>query len=419
MWDPYAEFQSEVLPNGLTIHAAHWPGRPWESMIFLIHSGAEQDPIGLEGLAHFVEHVATENAGIPRKDIGNFFKDCGGSINFGLTGYPCVSYGFFVPADEALLSRALSIFGQMLFSSKIEKSIEREREIIINEFRSFYSMQFKLNLVIREREALYSDCWLGRFAGPFGAIDSIERITRNDLQSYYDAQYTPANMSIVAVGGKTLPELVRLIPGTPLMAEKKGERTPFPAVTTHVGLPSEIRYVFRLSEHLRTEGLIEVGEYRSVARVPGSINSQIVRVASNMLYNVLTEEVRERRAWTYGINSSGHNFRRFHEVSINCGAFTLKAIDKIERVIEACIASIENREDLFEQVKRRVLAEAFIADQSGSSVCGEAADDLIYNQRIISTKEYGDELKKVTMGDIRDFLQWLRPERRWTLIVNP
>ena len=60
MWDPYSEFRTATLPNGLTVHAAHWPGRPWESVGVLIHSGAEQDPFGLEGLSHFVEHLVSK-----------------------------------------------------------------------------------------------------------------------------------------------------------------------------------------------------------------------------------------------------------------------------------------------------------------------------------------------------------------------
>jgi len=44
MWDPYAEFESATLPNGLKVYAAHWAERPWQAIGFVIHSGAEQDP---------------------------------------------------------------------------------------------------------------------------------------------------------------------------------------------------------------------------------------------------------------------------------------------------------------------------------------------------------------------------------------
>lgn len=77
------------------------------------------------------------------------------------------------------------------------------------------------------------------------------------------------------------------------------------------------------------------------------------------------------------------------------------------------------REDLFEQVKRRALASNSMTDSTGREICSGALDDLAQEQRIISLGEIGDDLKRVTMSDVRDVLQWLRSERRWTLIMRP
>lgn len=419
MWDPYAEFQSETLPNGLTVHAAHWPGRPWEAMGFLIHSGAEQDLVGLEGLAHFVEHLVSGNTDTPQKDMRNFFKDCGGTVNFGRAGYPQTNYGFFVPSDRATLTKSLSFFGHMLFSAKLEKFIEREREVIVNEFLRYYSMPFKFDLAMRERKALYAGYWLERSTKPLGAPESINKITQNNLQLYYDGHYTPANMSIVAVGGKTLSELIKLIAKSPLAINKKGQKTPFPVYATGANPPSEFRHVFEVSNHIKMKDSLEIGAYRSVAKIPGNINGQAIRILDNMLNDILNEEIREQRAWTYSIGSSRYNFRHFYEFLISCDAFAIKALNEIEKVIEGCITSIESRDDLFRQVKQRVLISTFMIDQSGSSICGGAIDDLITDQHIVSFEECRRKIKKVTMNDIRNLLQWLQPEQRWTLLTRP
>ena len=138
MWDPYAEFQTATLSNGLSVYAAHWPRRSWQAMGFLVHSGAEHDPEGLEGLSHFVEHVVSENASIPTREIFAFFEGHGGAVNLGITGHPSTQYCFFAPADKAILATAFSIFGHMLLSAKLEKCIERERQVIIGEFHRKY-----------------------------------------------------------------------------------------------------------------------------------------------------------------------------------------------------------------------------------------------------------------------------------------
>lgn len=417
MWDPYGEFQSTTLSNGLTVHAAHWPGRPWEAMGFLIHSGAEYDPVGLEGLSHFIEHVVSENTNVSRKEMEAFFEDCGGIVSLGTTGYSYTYYRFFVPTNKAIFTKAFSIFGHMLLSAELAKFIERERQVIIGEFHRHYPVKFRLDLDVREHKALYSGYWLERFVRPLGNPESISRITQGELQSHYDAYYTPSNMSIVGVGGMQLPELVELLSESPFAINKKGVRTPLPTPAIGVASPSEIRHVFEISKHIA--GPIEVGAYRSVAKIPGNINDSVVHIMREMFNEVLFEEVRERRAWAYAINSSRNSFRHFYEFSINCDALALKAVDDIEEVIEVCIASIADRKDLFEQVKRRALASNFMTDPTGKGICNGALDDLAEKQRIISLNEIGDDLERVTMSDVRDVLQWFRPDRRWTLITKP
>lgn len=214
-----------------------------------------------------------------------------------------------------------------------------------------------------------------------------------------------------------LSELVELLSESPFATSKKGVRTPLPIPATDVAPPSETRHVFELSKHITVP--IEVGAYRSVAKIPGNISGRVIRIMKEMFNEVLFEEVRERRAWTYAIDSSRHNFRHFYEFSIDCGALALKVIDDIEEVIEVCITSMADREDLFERIKRRALASNFMIDSTGKGICDGALDDLAEDQRIISLAEIGDDLERVTINDVRSTLQWLRSERRWTLITRP
>lgn len=419
MWDPYAEFQSETLPNGLAVYAAHWPEKPWEAMGFIVHSGAEHDPIGLEGLAHFVEHLVSSNASVSEEEMTAFFENCGGTVDLGNTGYPATKYRFFAPADKTILSKAFSMFGYMLLSARLEKSVEHERQIIDNEFCKEYPDTFKFDLNVREQKALYTGCWLERFVLPFGNQESIKRITQSDLQSYYDANYTPANMSIVGVGGITLAELVSLLNKSPFAMSKNGLRTPLPIQTSSVNPPLETRYVFEVSEHITTQSPSKIGSYRSVAKIPGNAKEMAIKILREIVEVMLYEEVRKKRAWVYSIKCSRHNFRHFHEFSIGCPALAPKALDEIEEIVEYCIASVENREDLFEQTKQRILASCRMVDETGASIRNGALIDLAEYQRIVSLAEYIAKVEQITMSDVYNLLKWLRPEQRWTLIVKP
>ncbi len=419
VWDPYAEFESTTLPNGLTVHAAHWPGRSWEAVGFLIHSGAAQDPAGYEGVAHFVEHLVSANANIPSQKIRDFFNDNGGQVNLGTCSYAYTIYSFFVPAKRAVLANAFLTFGQMLLSAQLKNHVEREREIILREFRQSYPTKGAFALRMREHSALYGGHWLERHIDSLGTSDSIAHITEEEVQRYYDAHYTPANISIVGVGGMALSEIVELLEQSPFAVHKKGARTPLPIPLTKVTPPLETRHVFRISEHVNTKEVLESGGYESIAKIPGSINGKIVGIVSAMLDEVLFEEVRERRRWTYSISTSYYNFGEFRKFSISCGAITLQAIDKIEDVVNACIDVTKDRHDLFEKMKRRAIAYYQMSDTTGKKVCENALQDLSEAGRIVSLEEIVMALELITMEDVQACFSWLTPERRWTSIFRP
>lgn len=418
MWDPYSEFQSATLPNGLTIHVAYWPGRPVIAR-FLIHSGAEHDPVGLEGVAHFVEHLVSENVDTPKKDLRTFFENCGGVVRLGTTGYPYSSYSFFMPTDDAVLAKSFSLFGNMLLSAKLERCIERERQVVIGEFNRSYPIKLKLDLCRREHKALYAGYWLERFVGAFGDPEGINRITQCDLQAYYDTHYTPANMEIICVGGKTLQELVKLISESPFAFSKVGARTLFPTPATDFAPLSETRYVFEIAKHVTMDAPTTVGEYESIAKIPRNFNSRAIRVASGMLNKILFEEVRERRAWVYAINASYQHLMHFYRFKIHCDGLAIEALNQIDGVIEMCIAKIATEEALFTQMKQRMLANIFMIDPDAAGISGGALDDLITDSKIRTLTEYRENMERVTMDDVREVLQWLTPDRRWTLITRP
>ncbi len=417
MWDPYAEFETAVMQNGITVHAAHWPNRQWQAMGFVINSGAEQDPPGLEGLAHFVEHVICENAIVPRSSIDALFEDCGGGVNLGATGFPFTKWSFFVPIDKEILAKAFSIFGHMLLSCQLEKFIERERRVILAEFNRSFKAKELIELGWRQRRALYKDTFLERFLSPLGIPESLERIGQTDLQSFYDGHYNPANMHVVGVGGMTVGELANLLFQSPFGINKRGERTPLPKKFSDISPLLETHYVFEASKYSTLS--VNVGAYESKTKIPASINFWVIRILRDMFREVLYEELRERRSWTYSATASVYNFRQFYEFSIECKSFELEALDEIEGVIEVCIASIGDREDLFDQTKLRVVADNLLIDANGREIRNGAMDAVANRHRVVSLDEYDEDIRKITMTDIRAALRWLTPEMRYTMILKP
>lgn len=416
-WDPYAEFESTVLPNGLTIQAAHWPDRPWQLLGFVIHSGAEQDPVGREGLAHFVEHMINANAPLPNDELLSFFTNSGGWVNLGVTGYDCTQFSFFVPADSMIIRQALSLFGTMLLHTQLTELIEREREVIRSEFRMNFPLAIKYELRKREREALYAGHWLERFVRPIGHLESIAEINHSDLQSFYDTHYTPANMTVVGVGGMSLSSLTSLVANSPFAAPKPGKRTPLPLSVAAVDPPKELHYEFHYSTHISSSA--NANEYQCDAVIPGVVNQYALTLVSEMLDHLIHQEVRLSRSWSYRTECAWHDFRHFYEFSINCAALPLEAVDDVEGVIADCIESIPSRQDLFLDCKQRKLARSRMFDGSGRKIFNESLDDIGSYHRIKSLAEIDAGYCWLTLDDVVEILPHLKPDRRRVVLFRP
>lgn len=419
MWDPYAEFKSITLPNGLAIHALNLPDRPFEAFGFLINSGSQQDPVGLEGLAHFTEHVVSCNAGMEKDKIEAFFNDCGGNVDLGGTNDFFTRYRFFLPTNDfSIISKAFSIFGEMLISSNIEKDIERERNVIIEEFNKKYPFYFKFEEELKERKVLYGDCWLERSTRPIGNLDSIKKISQNDLQNFYNNHYTPANIDIVCVGGMILSEIEKIVLESPFAKNKNGERTLIQNLRTDFIELSENFNIIDLSVYLN-KGSLKSASYRSVARVPGYINKMSIVILDSMLCEILNNEIREKLSWTYHISSAWRDFCGFYSFSINCESFNPIAVDEINNIVSLCIESVHEKSELFEQIKKRLIAKSFMVDKTAKDICDIAMNDICWYKKIISIEEDIKDMEKIEMSDIIDLLKWLTPERRWTKIYRP
>jgi len=416
MFDPYAGFQSCVLENGLTVYASQWEGRLWEHFGFVVHSGAFSDPLGLEGMAHFVEHLLSKNVSLPYEELKVFFKQYGGNVRFGSTIYATTSYSFFVPIQQAVLAQAFSLFAEMLIGAKLENLVESEREVVKDEFTKKYDKDFILDIELRERRMLYHDCWLGRLVRSFGFPESVDRITVADLQSFYDQHYVPANISVVAVGGLSLDEVVNIILESPFGMQKVGQRNPPIVPLVELALPLENRYEEDLSEHFKKPA--KNGIYFSAARIPMSISPAVLSLVSMALDKLLRRELRNKRSWTYGSSSSRTNYQCCYQFNIKCDAFNVSALNEIEAVVNDCIVAIDDNE-LLEEMRTRKLATFSMFDVSGGDVCNCAMADVGHFDKIISAKEMMAANQSVTMEDIREVLSYLRPERRWTKISHP
>lgn len=415
LWDPYAEFQNETLPNGLNMHVSHWPKRPWQYIGFVIHNGTQHDPIGLEGLSHFLEHMLSLNNDMTRRQIWDFFDNQGGWANLGGTSFMSTRYSFYIPINIKTIEKALSIYGQLILQTKIEKSVESERNVIIGEFHRNFPEKFRHELSNRKNKILHKGHWMERSVSPLGSLESINKIKSNNLQEYYDKYYVPNNISIVAIGGLEIKEIIKLISESSFSENKEGSRTQMQS-SEFITFPlSENEHVFEIPKEI----LKTTGDYKSYAKIPLTFNRAKMNILKYMLSEILFEEIREKRSWAYHIGVDYHKIGDRYEHIIECQGLAPEGINSIGEVISDCIKNTQGSDKLFLKIKKQILNWSLMSDQSGQDIFDGSIEDLSDSQRIITLKEYCKSVESVKMNDINNLIDYLCPEKRWTLIMRP
>lgn len=417
VWDPYSEFARTELNNGLNVYSAQWPGRPWEGVNFLIHTGARHDPIDQVGIAHFVEHLVSENSGGNARNLIDFFEEVGGSVNLGATTWQDVTYSFFVPINgQQTIFKAFDIFGKMLLEAQLVDNLEAERQVIVNEYNDCFPTQLSLDLAFRENKALFSGFWLENMVRPIGLLDTINKLSQKDLQEYYDLHYNPANISIIAIGGLSHQDVLEEIFNSPFSKVAKGLRTVLAPLEKEVPRPKENHFFLQVSDYSNQK--INHALYYSAAAIPGKIDIRKVKIVRDMLYYELRREIREKRSWAYSTEVSVNNYGNLYHFEITSD-LSLDVIHYIDDVIDSCINDLAKPVGLFEKMKNSILKKIFMIDVTAKEICDNIIDDLSLNGKIITLKEEYEALLAITEDDLQEVLEYLRPERRWTYISKP
>ncbi|HEY4476847.1 MAG TPA: insulinase family protein [Candidatus Paceibacterota bacterium] len=416
MYDPYAGFTKTVLSNGLEVHSVFWD-RPWIGMIVVVHSGGREDPVAMPGLAHFVEHLVSQN--IPDREFDStkeFFETCGGLVEFGITNYLSTRYKFAVPAHLATFSEALVIFGSMLLGAKLEKKVERERKVIFREFNWRYPFLEQLDWDMGIRRALFKGHRLETWNRPLGRPEGFLSVTEADLQGFYDRHYVPTNMSLVIIGGLPTEAVIARLEESPFGRQKVGTRNSIPQPFNQFPVPIERAKTVKLSDYISLK--IDQTEYKATWAFPADFPRQARRVFDQMLRKILFDEIREKRGLAYNIGTDYTGFHDVYEYEIK-GIISPDATPYINELVRKCISMIPQRRDLFDRKRRSCLQQCLMTDVSGSDLANNSAGDLASHHRIIPIQEILEELNLVTYRQMTEATVLLSPERQYTFITCP
>lgn len=190
-------FQRTVLPDGPRVISARLPGSRSLSVAVYVLAGSRVETRELAGVAHFMEHVTFKGtrAYPTTSAVSEAIEGHGGSCN-AATDRESTVYWARLPVREA--ERAFGVLSELVVRPLLrDKDIERERDIIVEEIRSYRDDpgQFVFNLFDR---AFFGDTPLGWEIA--GEEDSVRALPERDIREFWSTTYRPAN-TVVSVAG--------------------------------------------------------------------------------------------------------------------------------------------------------------------------------------------------------------------------
>lgn len=414
MWDPYAEFQTTVLPNGLTVHGAHWPGRPWQYMNFIIHSGANQDPEGREGLAHFVEHLVSANTHLDEAGIGQYAEDRGGYAHLGSTSLLRTKYGFKSRCDVSL-DNLLWIYGHMLLAARLEHGAEAERKAILSEYYRKHSLPKFVQLQSAVMQLLFPGSRRGLVPEVIGSPEIIATLNAHEAQSYYDQHYVPANVSVVTVGGLAFSEVVERIKQSPLAIAKPGQRNPLPMPTSNHPAPAYQLKHLQLNDWLGEGHGQTTCALKGWAVIPGRVSYQLVGVLRQLLAEQLQKIMRRERGWAYGVSVGMDTEIAQHSLYISSSGLPVEAAKELPEILKQALHRIAHDNKSLARLRQQRIQNMEMMDSTARDVLGSATVEVAHGNRVSSFAEGIAGLRAITQEHLKELIDYL--DDHWYLEI--
>jgi zinc protease len=199
-----------TLDDGLTVVLRPDHERPVVAVQMLYRVGARNEPPGLTGIAHFVEHMlfrGTEHFGLA--DVTGVVERAGGEWH-GYTTLDCTTY--FEAAPRDLLPTLILLEADRMHAARMAGAeVEAERGAVFQEYRG-YQLDPRSDLFDAVMALLFLQHPYRN--NTMGWESDLSAISHADLVTFYRRWYGPKNAVLAIAGDFDLEDTERLVRGS-------------------------------------------------------------------------------------------------------------------------------------------------------------------------------------------------------------
>ncbi|MDX2156816.1 MAG: pitrilysin family protein [Hyphomicrobiaceae bacterium] len=390
-----------MLKNGMVVVVVEDHRAPVVTHMVWYRVGAADEPPGVSGIAHFLEHLMFKSTDkIPTGEFSKIVSRLGGQDN-AFTGHDVTAYFQRIAKDR--LRTVMEMEADRMVNLRLEeKEVLTERNVILEERRSRTENNPSALLDEQMNAMLYLSHPYG--LPVIGWEHEMAKLSREDAIAFYKRFYAPNNAILVVTGDITPEELKPLaeeiygaIPSNgAVKAMPRAMEPPHRAARrielkdARAGKPSLHRSYFAPAYNTAEPGEAEALDLLMKVVASGSTSRIYKRL-------VVADKVASSTGGWY--SGSGRDSGKISVYAVPADGMGL---DKIEAALDSVIEDVKKNGITaaeLERAKKSYLAEYIYESDNQSSLARRYGWSLTVGRTVKDIEEWPDRIAKVSLED--------------------
>ncbi|MCB9357264.1 MAG: insulinase family protein [Calditrichaeota bacterium] len=406
-----AQFEKSILPNGVRLVTERIPGVRSAALGIWVTVGSRHEPAELNGMSHFIEHMAFKGTATrSAMDIARTIERGGGHIN-AFTGKELTC--FYVHVLDEQLPTAVDILTDILQNSVCEPSeIEKEKQVVLDEIRDHEDMP----------DGVAHELFISQVFGNhplsrpiLGPPENVSSFSQQTIKQFQSEHYTPSRIVVAAAGNVKHSQLEKLLEQKLALKKSKGKSKP---ETVSAMIPS----VERKSRAIQQAHMLMGGRsvaYKSSERMTVSMLNTVL---GGGMSSRLFQNIREKHGVAYSVYSYNDSLSDVGYFGIYL-ATDQSRVDRARELVFAELNDLKERAvsaQELEEIKVQYKGGLMLGLENTSSRMMRLARMEIYQGRYVSLDEISDKIDAVTPRKVQAMAGKLFSEQNLvTTILEP
>ncbi len=383
-----------TLTNGVRVVTIRLPASQTAAVSVFVRSGSLHESKRLNGISHFVEHMAFKGTEQRSCQQINFdAEQLGAEVN-AHTDKDHTAFHMSGLAEHA--EDFIRMLGDIVRNGNFPADeLERERQVILQEFDEDADDAVSAGFKLFDRLCFGPHA----FARPvIGTRANIERITRDDLVAYVERQYSGANI-VVAVAGAVDPQRMA-------QAAERAFGTLRSGGENGIDVPAYVGGIGTRKFGGYSQAHVVVGFPIPALREQHQAALVAAAAFGEGMSSPLLDQLRERRGMVYHAACSA-------DISESCGQFVIEAsttpsqldefFGELTRLLAAHAASVASHD--LARARNQITVRSLRAVERPAQRVEAAAQDLFAFGRVRSRTEQLDLVASVESEQVRQVFQ--------------